>query len=99
MKSTKEVKQLIASNMNERKLGISTSVWQPEEKDDMDRIVIKFPRTFTNFIGLTWLTEKILTPNGFHVAQVMGFMEDKKLWILLIRDRRKSLKYKRGNKS
>lgn len=87
-KSTKEVKKLLAEHLNDRKKGISVSLWQQEVDDEMDRIVIKFPRTFTNFIGFTWLKEKILDKYGFHVAQVMGFMEDKKLWILLVRDRR-----------
>lgn len=84
----KEVKKLIAKHYNNRKQGISVSLWQPKNDDDIDRIVIKFPRTFTDFIGLTWLKEKILDKHGFHVAQIMGFMEDEKLWILLIRDRR-----------
>lgn len=88
LKSTKEVKQLVAEIVNDRKKGISTSVWQSNSYDDIDRIVIKFPRAFTDFIGLSYLKEKVLDPNGFHVAQVMGFM-DEKLWILLIRDRRK----------
>jgi len=87
MKSVKVVKKLVANHMNNRKKGISVSLWQ-EPTDDIDRIVIKFPRMFTDFVGLTNLTEKVLSKNGFHVAQVMGFMEDKKLWILLIRDRR-----------
>lgn len=86
--SCKEVKKLIAEHYTDKKKGISVSVWQPEANDDIDRIVIKFPRTFTNFIGLTWLKEKILDKNNFHVAQVLGFMDDSKLWILLIRDRR-----------
>lgn len=88
MKSVKEVKKLVAAYMNDRKKGISVSLWQSNE-DDIDRIVIKFPRHFSDFIGLTNLTEKVLTKNNFHVAQVMGFMEEGKLWILLIRDRRK----------
>lgn len=74
--------------MTDRKKGISVSLWGSND-DDIDRIVIKFPRQFTNFIGLSNLTEKVLIKHKFHVAQVMGFMEDKKLWILLIRDRRK----------
>lgn len=83
----KEVKRQIAERFTDRKKGISVSIWQPEA-NDMDRIVIKFPRTFTDFIGLTHLKDTILDKHGFHVAQVMGFMEDKKLWILLVRDRR-----------
>jgi len=89
MKSTKQVKKLIADRYNNRKKGISVSLWQPEAGDDIDRIVIKFPRNFTDFIGLTHLKDTILDKHGFHVAQIMGFMEDEKLWILLIRDRRK----------
>lgn len=88
MKTVKAVKKLIADTMNNRKEGISVSIWQEDNDDEIDRIVIKFPRNFDNFIGITWLKEKILDVNGFHVAQIMGFMEDKKLWILLIRDRR-----------
>lgn len=84
--SCKEVKKQIAEKINNRKKGYSVSIWQPEETD-MDRIVIKFPRNFTDWIGLSSI-EAILRKNGFHVAQVMGFMENKKLWILLIRDRR-----------
>ena len=87
-KTTKEVKKLLAEHLNDRKKGISVSLWQSDANDDIDRIVIKFPRAFTDFIGLTWLKEKFLDKYGFHVAQVMGFMEDKKLWILLVRDRR-----------
>ncbi|MGH2613256.1 MAG: hypothetical protein ACRDFB_09470 [Rhabdochlamydiaceae bacterium] len=87
MLSCKEVKRQIAAQMTDRKKGISVSIWQPEDSD-MDRIVIKFPRNFTDYVGLTWLNERILEKNGFHVAQVMGFMEDKKLWLLLVRDRR-----------
>jgi hypothetical protein len=87
MKTVREVKKIIAEHYNDRKKGISVSLWQPEETD-MDRIVIKFPRTFDDFIGFTWMKEKILDKNGFHVAQIMGFMDDKKFWILLIRDRR-----------
>ena len=75
--------------MNDRKEGISVSLWGQEDNDDIDRIVIKFPRNFTRYIMLTHLTDKVLVKHGFHVAQVMGFMEDEKLWILLIRDRRK----------
>ena len=89
MKTVKEVKKLVAEHMNDRKKGISVSIWQDDSNDDIDRIVIKFPRVFSDFIGLTNLTEKVLVKHGFHVAQVMGFMEYKKLWILLIRDRRK----------
>ena len=88
MKTVREVKKLVAERMNDRKKGISVSLWQPNETD-MDRIVIKFPRNFSDFVGLTPITEEILSKNGFHVAQVMGFMDYKKLWILLIRDRRK----------
>ena len=88
MKTVKEVKKLVAEYMNNRKKGISVSLWG-DNFDDIDRIVIKFPRMFTDFIGLTHLKDKVLDKHGFHVAQVMGFMEDKKLWILLIRDRRK----------
>jgi len=88
MKTVKEVKKLVADYMNNRKMGISVSVWQPKETDQ-DRIVIKFPRNTTEYVGLSNLTSKILTKNGFHVAQIMGFMEPDKLWILLIRDRRK----------
>ena len=84
---TKQVKQLIATKINDRKRGISTSMWQ-SENDNIDRIVIKFPRNFTDFIGLTHI-QPILKTNGFHVAQVMGFMDKDKLWILLVRDRRK----------
>ncbi len=84
----KKVKKLVAQHMNNRKEGISVSVWQSDAGDDMDRIVIKFPRQFTRYVMLTHLTDKVLTKHGFHVAQVMGFMEDEKLWILLIRDRR-----------
>ena len=83
----KKVKKLISEVMTNRKDGISVSVWQPKE-NDMDRIVIKFPRQFTKFVSLTHI-QPILKKHGFHVAQVMGFMEDSKLWILLIRDRRK----------
>lgn len=85
--SVKDVKRLIAQKINDRKKGISVSMWQPEANDDMDRIVIKFPRRFTDFVGLTTIKE-ILARNKFHIAQVMGFMEDTKLWILLVRDRR-----------
>jgi hypothetical protein len=74
--------------MNNKKMGISVSLWGREEHDDIDRIVIKFPRIYTNAIMMTHLTDKVLRPNGFHVAQIMGFMDDKKFWILLIRDRR-----------
>lgn len=88
MKSVKQVKQLIAEIMNNRETGITTSVWQPDAGDKIDRIVIKFPRDINNSVYLTHLTEKVLVKNGFHVAQIMGFMEDDKLWILLIRDRR-----------
>lgn len=88
MKTVKEVKKLISQHMTDRKNGISVSLWQPNETD-MDRIVIKFPRNFTQYVMLTHLTDTVLTKHGFHVAQVMGFMEDAKLWILLIRDRRK----------
>lgn len=88
MKTTKQVKKIIAERMTDRKKGISVSVWQPEACDDIDRIVIKFPRNFTDAIMLTHLTDKVLKPNGFHTAQVMGFIEDEKLWILLVRDRR-----------
>ena len=87
-KSVKQVKQLIAKKINDRKNRISTSVWQSDTNDDIDRIVIKFPRNFERFVGLT-VKEPILRQNKFHVAQVMGFMEDKKFWILLVRDRRK----------
>ncbi len=89
MKTVKEVKKLVSDHMTDRKKGISVSIWQDNAPDDIDRIVIKFPRMFVDFIGLTNLTEKVLDKHVFHVAQVMGFMEDKKLWILLIRDRRK----------
>jgi len=87
MKTVKQVKKLVADHMNDRKKGISVSLWQDND-DNIDRIVIKFPRQFTQYIMLTHLTDKVLVKHGFHVAQVMGFMEDEKLWILLIRDRR-----------
>jgi len=74
--------------MNDRKKGISVMLWQPKTNDDIDRIVIKFPRFTTEAVMMTHLTDTVLRDNGFHVAQVMGFMEDTKLWILLIRDRR-----------
>ena len=86
--NVKGVKKLVASHMTDRKKGISVSVWQPETNDDIDRIVIKFPRHSTQALMLTHLTDKVLIKHGFHVAQVMGFMEDTKLWLLLIRDRR-----------
>lgn len=89
MKSTKYVKQLVAKHCNNRKNGVSVSLWHPESNDDIDRIVIKFPRTLSDFISLTPLKEKILDKHGFHIAQIMGFMENEKLWVLLIRDRRK----------
>ena len=88
MKTVKEVKKLVSQHMADRKKGISVSLWQ-DSSDDIDRIVIKFPRDTIDAIFLTHLTDKVLTKHGFHVAQVMGFMEDAKLWILLIRDRRK----------
>lgn len=88
MKTVRQVKKLIAERMTDREKGISVSLWQPNETD-MDRIVIKFPRTLTQYVSLTHLTDTILKPNGFRVAQVMGFMDDEKLWILLVRDRRK----------
>lgn len=88
LKSLKEVKKLVSEHMTDRKNGISVSMWQSDAKDDIDRIVIKFPRQFTRFICLTHLTDTVLVKHGFHVAQVMGFMEDEKLWILLVRDRR-----------
>lgn len=88
MKSVKEVKKLVHEHMSDRKKGISVSLWGQSDNDDIDRIVIKFPRNTLEPIFLTHLTDKVLTKHGFHVAQVMGFMEDKKLWILLIRDRR-----------
>jgi len=81
------VKKLVHEYMNNKKQGISVSLWQQEDPDDIDRIVIKFPRTFSDHIGMTPLTKKILRPNGFHVAQIMGFMQAEKLWILLIRNR------------
>ncbi len=88
MKSVREVKKIIAEHMTSRKDGISVSLWGQDANDDIDRIVIKFPRNTTKFIMLTHLTDKVLKKHGFHVAQIIGFMEDKKLWILLIRDRR-----------
>lgn len=87
--NVKLVKKQVAEHMNDRKKGISVSVWQPEADDDIDRIVIKIPRHITSALFLTHLTDKVLIKYGFHVAQIMGFMEDEKLWILLIRDRRK----------
>lgn len=87
-KTVKEVKKLVSQYMTDRKKGISVSLWQ-DSSDDIDRIVIKFPRNFVHYVMLTHLTDKVLTKHGFHVAQIMGFMEDAKLWILLIRDRRK----------
>ena len=86
--SAKKVKKLISEHFTDRKKGISVSLWQQNCDDDMDRIVIKFPRNFNDYIGFTWVKEKILDKYGFHIAQVMGFMENKKLWILLVRDRR-----------
>lgn len=87
LKHVKEVKKLISDLITKREKGISVSIWQPKETD-MDRIVIKFPRNFTNFIGFSIMKEKILDRYGFHIAQIMGFMEDKKLWVLIVRDRR-----------
>ena len=84
----KKVKKLVSVHMTDRKKGISVLLWQPEANDDIDRIVIKFPRGYTEFVMLTHLTDKVLTKHGFHVAQIMGFMEENKLWVLLIRDRR-----------
>ena len=89
MKGVKEVKKLVDFHMTNRKRGVSVAIWQPEAHDDIDRIVIKFPRDFDDFIGLTHLRDKVLDRYGFHIAQVMGFMENDKLWILLIRDKRK----------
>lgn len=83
----KQVKKIVSEQMTDRKKGISVSLWQPKETD-MDRIVIKFPRNFVDFIGLTYITDKVLRRNKFHVAQVMGFMEKNKLWLLLVRDNR-----------
>ena len=97
MSNTKQVKKIIAEHYNNRTKGISVSVWQPEANDDIDRIVIKFPRTFDDFIGFSWTKEKILDKYGFHIAQIMGFMENDKLWILLIRDRRKTLQEESKN--
>jgi len=85
---TKQVKKIVSERLTDRKKGISVSLWQPEANDDIDRIVIKFPRTYTDFLGLTVLDD-FLKKNKFHVAQIMGFMEEAKLWVLLIRDRRK----------
>lgn len=88
MKSVQMVKALISERMTSRKNGVSVSLWQPKAGDDIDRIIIKFPRNFNDYISLTHLTDTILTKNGFHVAQIMGFMETNKLWVLLVRDRR-----------
>lgn len=88
MKTVKEVKKLVSEHMTDRKKGVSVSLWG-DNSDDIDRIVIKFPRNTMQYVMLTHLTDKVLTKHEFHVAQIMGFMEDEKLWILLIRDRRK----------
>ena len=88
MKTVKQVKKLVSDHMTNRKDGISVSLWGREDNDNIDRIVIKFPRSTTKYVMMTHLTDKVLRPNGFHVAQVMGFMDDDKLWILLVRDRR-----------
>jgi len=88
MISVKKVKKLVSDKMTDRKRGISVSLWQEDSNEDMDRIVIKFPRSYNDYLGLT-VIDDILKKHKFHVAQIMGFMEQKKLWILLIRDRRK----------
>lgn len=87
--TAKQVKKEISEIMTDRKMGISVSLWEPHFKDGIDRIVIKFPRSTNHYIGLSYLHKKVLEKYGFHVAQILGFMEDKKLWILITRDRRR----------
>ena len=86
--SVRDVKKILSEHYTDRKKGISVSLWGPDEKDCIDRIVIKFPRNLIDFIGFSWAKENILDKHGFHVAQIMGFMDDDKLWVLIVRDRR-----------
>ncbi len=88
MKTVQMVKALVSEHMTDKNKGISVSIWQPRAGDNIDRIIIKFPRRMSEAVMLTHLTDEVLVKNGFHVAQVIGFMEKDKLWILLVRDRR-----------
>lgn len=81
MKSPKEVKKLIAKEMNDRQKGISVSLGEID--CNFDRIIIKYPKT-NSYISLNPIT-KILTQNNFYIAQICDFWDDKKRVILICR--------------
>jgi len=79
---SKEVKQLIAKAMNDRKERISVALG--ESDGNYDRIMIKYPKTKC-YLSLNPI-QKILTKTGFYVAQVIDFYENEKRVILLCRE-------------
>jgi len=81
MKS-KQVKQLIAKAINNRKERISVALG--ESDGNYDRIEIKYPKN-TDYISLNPIT-KILLKHQFYVAQIIDFYEKDKRVILLCRE-------------
>ncbi len=81
MKS-KQVKQLIAKAINNRKERISVALG--ESDGNYDRIEIKYPKNALYF-SLNPIT-KILLKHQFYVAQIIDFYEKDKRVVLLCRE-------------
>ena len=81
----KQVKKLIAKEMNNRKGRVSVALGECD--DQYERILIHFPANF-NYISLNPIYN-ILKKSGFYVAQVVSFWQHPKLSILLIREPKK----------
>lgn len=77
----KEVKNLIADKMNDRKKGISVSLGEVDV--NFDRILIKYPFN-SDGISLNPIKD-ILRKNNFYVAQIVDWWDNKKRVILLCR--------------
>jgi len=84
--SIKQIKELISDKMTNRKKRISVMLGECD--DDMDRIHIKFPISFSH-ISLNPIQE-ILERHHIRVAQIIQFWfaDEGKNNILLIRDKK-----------